>query len=306
MVGNLVMRTTAVWFAIVVALFAGQAQAQSVRVSVNGTQITDQQISDRANLLRIEGRGQTNSARTSAAREELIDEAIKMQEARRLGINVSSSQVDAAYANIAQNMRVSSSNLNQILQQNGVNAQSLRNRLQAAIGWQNIVQSVLSQRVQVSELELDLRAAQEVKETTSFDYILKEVIFVIPKGSGVSASRRTAEANQYRSRFKGCDTAVDVVLNFNDAAVMDIGRRHATQLPDAVGRELASMTVGQITKPRTTEAGVSMYAICEKASARDLTFLKDDLRQEVGTEQLVSQADQYLKELRSKATITTR
>ncbi|HWJ87437.1 MAG TPA: SurA N-terminal domain-containing protein [Pelagibacterium sp.] len=302
----LAFRTAGLCLALGLALMAFAAQAQGVRVTVNGTPITDQQINDRANLLRIEGQGSSNSNRVQLATESLIDDQVKIAEANRLGIAITPGQVDSAYGNIASNMRSSVSNLNNLLTQNGVNPQSLRDRLEAALAWQQVVQQVLRGRVQLSELDLEMRAAEQVTPALGFDYILKEVLFVIPQGSGISASRRTAEANQYRSRYQGCDTAVDVAIQFTDAAVRDIGRRHATQLPTAIANELAGLTVGQISSPRVVENGVSMLAICEKAEARDLTFLTEELRQEAGTGALQAEAEQYLTRLRANAAIIRR
>ncbi|WP_116653649.1 peptidylprolyl isomerase [Pelagibacterium sediminicola] len=306
MVRAFAARFATAFLALGLLFAATAAQAQAVRVTVNGTPITDQMINERAQLLRIEGRGATNAARSSEATNELIEDTIKLAEAGRLGINVSSSQIDDAVSSIARNMNVSVTNLTQILTQNGVNPQTLRNRLEAAVAWQAVVQTAISPRIQLSELDLDLRAAEQVRETSSFDYILKEVLFVIAPGSGASASRRTAEANQYRSRFTGCDTAVDLVLQFNDAAVRDLGRRHATQLPEAIANELARLNVGQISSPRVVETGVSMLAICEKAEARDLAFIKDELREEQGTEALQAEAQAYLTRLREQAAIVRR
>lgn len=302
----LVLRTAGICLAMGLALMAFAVQAQAVRVTVNGTPITDQQINDRANLLRIEGQGSSNSARIQLATEQLIDDQIRLSEAQRIGVTISDAQVDSAFSNVASNMRSSVSNLTNLLNQNGVNPETLRDRLEATLAWQQVVSQVLRSRVQISELELEMQASERVTPALSFDYILKEVLFVIPEGSGISASRRTAEANQYRSRFTGCDTAVDVAVQFTDAAVRDIGRRHATQLPDAVAAELARLNVGQISTPRVTELGVSMLAICEKASARDLTFIKDELRQEAGTEALQGEAEAYLERLRQQAAIVRR
>ncbi len=302
----LTIRTAGICLALGLILMAFAVQAQSVRVTVNGTPITDQMIADRAQLLRIEGQGSSNSARTQLATDQLIEDQIKLDEASRIGVTISTAQVDSAFANIASNMNSSPANLTNILTQNGVNPNTLRDRLEAAIAWQQVVQQVLRGRVQLSELELEMQAAEQVTPTLSFDYILKEVLFVIPQGSGISASRRTAEANQYRSRFSGCDTAVDLAIQFTDAAVRDIGRRHATQLPEALARELAGLTVGQISSPRTVEGGVSMYAICEKAQAEDLSFLTEELRQEAGTDALQAEAEAYLARLKTNATIIRR
>ncbi len=260
-------------------------------VTVNDIAITDAQISARARLLGLEGRGSAQSA----ARQELIDEALMMSEARRVGITVSDAEVGNAMLTVARNLKMGMDNLLKVLADNGVNPDTLRDRLRAAIAWQRVVGQVVMGRVQISDLELDQAAAGKVTAANSFDYILKEIIFV--------GGSRTSAANQYRGAFKGCDTAVDLSLRYTDAAVVDVGRRHATQLPAALATELAGLNVGGITKPRATDAGVSMYAVCEKAVATDTTFIKDSLMQEAGNEALQAEAKKYLEELRAKARI---
>jgi len=293
---------------ILMAAIAGglPAQAASVRVTVNSTPITDTQISLRASLLRLERRGNSNSQRLDMALQELVNEALMLQEAQRLGINISNQQVDDAYLNVARNLKLSSDKLDQVLAQNGVNKDTLKQRLRSGLAWQAVTQTAVMPRVQFSELELDQQAANQVEESLSYDFILKEVRFIIPQGSKVSASRRTAEANQYRKSFQGCDSAVDLSLSYTDAAVIDVGRRHATQLPEAMANELADLEVGGITKPRVVDNGVSMLAVCAKSSARDLTFIKSELRQEQGTEKLQDEAEAYLQRLRERAAISTK
>lgn len=282
------------------------AWANAIRVVVNDTQITDTQIQARANLFKLERRGNSNNARLKLASDELIDEALKLQEAERLEIKITDKQVSDGFLGVARNLRVSSANLTKILRDNGVNPDTLRARLRAGIAWQGVTQAAVMPRVQISDLDLDERAAGQVEEANSFDYMLKEVLFIIPRGSKTSASRRTGEANQFRKSFQGCATAVDLSLSYTDAAVIDVGRRHATQLPDAIAKELAGLQEGGITKPRVTDSGVSMLAVCSKASARDLTFIKSELRQEAGTEKLQDEATAYLERLKERASITYR
>ena len=275
------------------------AVAQTVRISVNGEPITDFQIEQRLKLFQLEGR----SGR-QAAQKELIDEALMLQEAKRLNINVSDGQVSEAMLGVARNIKLSAEKLNEVLTAGGVNPQTLRDRLRAAIAWQQVTQTAIAPKVQISDLELEQQAAGMAEETMQFDYILKEVLFVT--SGGRSASSRTAEANQYRRSFTGCDGAVQLSLSYTDAAVVDIGRRHATQLPEAIANELAGLNVGQITKPRVVENGVSMLAVCSKASARDLAFIKDNLRAEQSGAAVQQEATNYLAELRSKASIVYR
>ena len=265
----------------------------AVKVTVNGVSITDIQIAQRLKLFSIEGK-----SGSKAATEELVDEQVMLQEAKRLGINITDAQVEEALLQVARNINVSRDKLGQMLTQQGVNLDTLKARLRANLAWNQVVQQAVMPRIQLSDVELDQKAQNELNASNSFDYILKEVIFI-----GKGSSARTGQANQYRKSFQGCDNAVQLSLSYTDAAVIDVGRRHATQLPEPIAKELAGLNVGGITKPRVIEAGVSMLAICEKTQAEDLTFIKGDLRAEQGNQALEGQVADYLANLRSRAKI---
>ncbi|KKC39684.1 hypothetical protein WH87_05925 [Devosia epidermidihirudinis] len=283
--------------ALLTVAAAMPALAQSVRVTVNGTPITDMQIAARVKLFALEG----NKSGTKGATEQLIDEAIQIAEAKRLGVTVSNAQVDDGLLQVSRNLKVSQDKLVGMLQQSGVNVETLKDRLRAAIAWNAVTEQAIMPQVQVSDLELDQKAAGQVAPYQGFDYILKEIIFVAPGGQG--ASGRTAQANRYRTSFAGCDSAVELSMGFTDAAVIDVGRRHATQLPEAIAKELANLNVGGITKPRVIETGVSMLAICQKTQAQDLTFIKGELRSQAGNQALTGQVANYLANLRKQAKI---
>ena len=302
------IKTIRFFLALLLVVFAlpVAVQAAAIKITVNEIPITDIQISQRAKLLRLERRGSSNSARISMAKEELIDEILKLQEAGKLGQTPTDAQVNAAFLNVARNMRVSSDNLSRILTQNGVNPSTLKDRLRAAIAWGRVTQTAIAARVQMSDADIDAKAAEQITASDSIDYILKEILFIIPQGSNVSPSRRTAQAKQYRRSFQGCANAVELSLSYTDAAVIDLGRRHATQLPDAIAKELAGLNEGQLTRPRVVQNGVSMLAICSKTVARDLSFVSREIRQQVGTDLLKVEAEKYLKELRDAASIVNK
>ena len=228
------------------------AMAQTVRVSVNGTPVTDVQISQRVKLFALEG----NAGGQKGATDQLITEAIQMSEAKRLNITVSNAEVDDAFLQIARNINVSQDKLQQLLQQGGINMETLKDRLRAAIAWNKVTEQAIVPNVQISDLALDQQAESGLQAYQNFDYILKEIIFV-----GQGSSGRSGQANSFRSKFSGCDSAVDLSLGYTDAAVIDVGRRHATQMPEPIAKELAGLNVGGITKPRVVETGVSMLAV---------------------------------------------
>jgi peptidyl-prolyl cis-trans isomerase SurA len=288
---------SAIALGFVILATVAPSMAASVLVTVNGRPITDTQLAQRLALHKIEGK-----SNRKAALEELVNEAVQMQEAERIGAVPTEAEVDNAVLDVARQIRVSASNLNKILTDNGVPMSTLRDRLKANIAWARVTQSVVSTRVNVSEAEIDAQAKAKLTAANSFDYILKEVIFIMPGGKG-NASKRTAEANSYKKAFNGCDGAVQLSLNYTDAAVRDLGRRHATQFPDALANELAKLNVGGITKPRVIETGVSMLAVCAKETSTDTTYVAEGIRQEAGNTGMKAEADKYLEELKAKAQI---
>jgi peptidyl-prolyl cis-trans isomerase SurA len=264
-------------------------------VTVNGVAIDDRDVAARVQLMKLEGGG-TNAK----ALDALITEQLQLQEAQRLGIEVTDQQVTDAFAQVARNVKLSTDKLTQLLRANGVSDATMKSRLKAALAWQKVSEVAIKSRVQLSDLQLDQEAQADLTPDLSYDYVLKEVLFIT---AGKNAAGRTGEANRYRAAFKGCDSAVDVSLKFTDAAVRDMGRRHATQLPEALAKELAGLNVGGITKPRVTEGGVSMLAVCSKTQARDTTFIKNKLRGQQGQEAFKAEAEKYMAELRQKARI---
>jgi peptidyl-prolyl cis-trans isomerase SurA len=290
---NSMVRTLgALLIGLMMAAMAQPALA-AVKATVNGVSITDIQVAQRLKLFALEGK-----KGAKAALDELVDEQVMIQEAKRIGIVISDAQVEEAVLTVARNIKVSRDKLGQMLTQQGVNIDTLKDRLRANLAWNQVVTQVVMQRVQLSDAELDAKAASKLTDAQSFDYILKEVIFI-----GKGSSARTGQANQYRKSFQGCDNAVQLSLSYTDAAVIDLGRRHATQLPDAIAKELGGLNVGGITKPRVVEQGVSMLAICQKSEAKDLTFIKGNIQAEVGQDALKAEAAAYLKEVRGKAKI---
>lgn len=278
-------------------LAAVPAMAASVVVKVNGVPITDVQVAQRLQLMKLEHRGTEK-----AAIDELVNEALENQEAERLGFTVTDSDIDDGLLQVARSLKMSESNLEKVLTDSGVAVQTLRDRIRANLAWSKVTGAVVSTKVQFSEADIDAQAKAKLNSVNSYDYILKEVLFLMPGGKG-SPSGRTAEANKYRKAFSGCGSAVQLALGYTDVAVRDLGRRNAAQFPDAIAQELAKLNVGGLTQPRVIQGGVSMLAVCSKEQTDDTTFIANQLRQTVGDSALKTAADKYLADLKAKAQI---
>ena len=95
---------------LVAAPFSLPAHA-AIKVIVNDVPITDYDISQRSRLITLTQR-KSGAAAKRQAEQELIDDQIKLGEAERVGVEVSQSEVDSAYSNIARNVKMSPAQLN--------------------------------------------------------------------------------------------------------------------------------------------------------------------------------------------------
>lgn len=95
--------------------FSAPVQA-AIRVIVNDVPITDYDISQRARLITLTQRKSASIAKRQA-KEELVDDQVKLGEAERMGIDISSGQVDNAFNNIARNVKMSPGQLSKALRQ---------------------------------------------------------------------------------------------------------------------------------------------------------------------------------------------
>jgi peptidyl-prolyl cis-trans isomerase SurA len=275
------------------------AFAQQVVVIVNGEPITALDIEQRSKLNEL-------STHKKPARQEVLDELIneklKVREARKWGLEVPNSEVDAAYASMATRMRRTPEQLTQELAKAGVNTATLKARIRADIAWPQLVRGRYQASLQIGEKDL-LTAMDSKTDDTGFDYTLRPILFLVPSGSPegfVDGRKREAEA--LRGRFQNCEEGIAFARALKDVAVREQVIRSSADIPAELRKVLEDIEVGRLTPPEVTKFGVEMFAICaKKASTADNTPGKRKAREAIMTERFEQRSKQWLQELRRSA-----
>ena len=285
--------------------FGASSQIPAV---VNGEAITRTQIERRAAFLKLRRAKQTGS---SAARDELVEEALKMQEARRRGINVPDTRVNDAYANFAKGNRMTVAQLNQIMSKSGVTSQGFKDYIRAQIAWSSLVaqQSSASDGGTLTEREAVARMLERGGEKPSAtEYILQQVVFLVPsaKRTEAAVALRKREAEALRQRFTSCDETARFAASLKDVAVRDLGRKLAPELPGDWKPLIEATAEGRTTTVRTTDRGAEFIAVCRAREISDdrtaqLVFASEDAAK--GSDDL---GTKYLAELKKRARIEIR
>lgn len=284
------------------------AAASAIKVLVNGQPITTYDIRNRAGLLRLTSRGR---AGRKQAIEELIDERLKMQEAARQRISISDEQVNRAFGQIASRAKLTPARLSQALRQSGVNPQTLKDRLRSEIAWSQIVRARFQATVKITERDVaEALAGKETAdggETSIAQFDLQPIVFVIPASASKGyISQRRREAEAFRSRFAGCDQALDQAKKLKGVVVKPKVRRTAEDLRGATAESIAETAVGKATRPEKVPQGYQLLGVCAKRDLAGHTMAAEEVRDELTNQRGSQMARGFLRDLRSEAIIEHR
>jgi peptidyl-prolyl cis-trans isomerase SurA len=295
---------------LVIALAAQTpAQAQKVALFVNGDPITTYDIEQRSKFIQLANHKVPSRQEVV---DELIDEKLKLQVAKRYQLEVPDKEVDSAFGDMAKRMRINSHQLGQILANSGSSAGTLKSRLKADLAWQQIVRGKFQSSLQIREKDV-LEAMETSKKSdastagaaAAYEYTLRPILFVVPRNSAAGVvEARTREAEALRTRFQNCDEGIPYARAIKEVAVRDSIRKNSGDLPQALRDILDKTPVGKLTAPEVTQHGVEVFALCGKHEASaDNAPGRREMRDQMFAQQFQSKAKHYLQELRRGAMI---
>lgn len=280
-----------------------RAPAQQVVLIVNGDVITDYDIDQRMKFIML-------STRKPASRQEvieaLIDEKLKIQVGRRYKFELPDNEIESSYADMGKRMRLTPDQLTQQLAQSGVDAATLKSRIRADLTWQFIIRGRYKSSLEISEKsvlsEIQTHKPDEAGQV-GYDYTLRPILFVVPRGNQELAEARHRDAEALRSRFSDCDSGLAFARSLRDVAIREPINKNSSELVPALRDILDKTEVGHLTAPETTPQGVELFALCEKKETKVDTPEKQQIREKIFSEQFQSKANRLLKDLRRQAMI---
>ena len=283
------------------------ARAQTVVVMVNGEPITNMDIEQRSKLNFMTTHKQPNRQDVI---NELIDEKVKIKEGKRFGVDPSSSDVDQSYATMAQRMRLTPDQLNQVLEKQGLRPETLRSRIKAEMVWGSLVRGRYKESLQVGEKDVAAAVREkgdEKLEVEASDYKMQPVVLIVPRGSPPEAfERRKKEAEALRERVTSCAEASSYFKTMQNAAVRDIVTRTSADLPEVLRAMLEKTPIGHLTPPERTKQGIEMVALCARNKTTIDTPKKKEIRDKMFVEKYEAKSKWYLQEVRKSAMIEYR
>ncbi len=301
--------------AVVLALlgYATPTCAQTVAVMVNGEPITNYDIEQRTKLDVLSTHKQMSR---QDVMQELIDQKLKIKEAKQYGVDPTSSDVDAAYTQMSDRMHLTPEQLNKTLETAGIRPDTLKERIKGEMVWTSLVRGRYKESLQVGEKEVAAAAAaagggegeNKDKDTSeSFEYKMQPIVLILPKGSPqVAIEARKKEAETLRGRLQTCEEANSFFKTMPNAAIREAVTKTSADLPEVLRAVLDKTPIGHLTEPEVTKQGVEMVALCGRKPTTIDTPRKKAIREKMYVDKYEAKQKAYLQQIRKAAMIEYR
>jgi peptidyl-prolyl cis-trans isomerase SurA len=288
-------------------LVIAPARAQTVAVMVNGEPITDYDIEQRSKLNFLTTHQQANRQDVI---NELIDEKVKIREAKKFGVDPSVSDIDQSFATMGSRMRLSADQLTKMLEAQGIRSDTLRARIKADMVWGSLVRGRYKERLQVGERDVQEAVKAdggEADKVDAFEYKMQPVVLIVPQGSAPTAVQaRQKEAEALRARVQTCDEANSYFKSIQNAAIREPVVKTSADIPQVLRKLLDDTPIGHLTPPEITKQGVEMVALCARKPTTVDTPKKREIRDKMFAQKYETTSKSYLQEIRKAAMIEYR
>ena len=261
-------------FALLSVFFIMPAFGATVVASVNGTPITDTDITARTKLMARQGQTSTDNRRV--ALQSIIDDSVKLAYAQNFNAVPDDKTVDAELKKM---------NLGDDL--SATEREMARNALRSEIAWQIIVARTVMPTIDVSAEDIANERANLAREHGLPIEMTIVRLTDIP-----------ADIAQKLTKPKSCDAAVKMAESFGGAP------QKFTALQYELAPELRERVANLPSMTWSTRADDgTVLLVCATKKTDEYKNLDDVIKQNTVYKQAMFMADQQLKQLRRKAVV---
>lgn len=271
-------------------LVTASAMAQGVvRIAaiVNDEVVSAYDVNQRVRLVMVStGLRDNRETRRRVRRQvlrSLIDERIQLQEAERLNITVSQSDLDREVGRIERQAKISEGRFPDFLRGQGIAMEAVIEQLRANIAWGKLVRRRLRPRVSVSDDEVDSVIERLQANAGQRELRVGEIFLSVDSPDDDEEVRRNAArlADQVRSGARFDAVARQFSQGVTAAVGGDLGWVQSSQMPEELESQLTDMRPGEVSEPIRSIGGYYIVTLIEQRMilSVDPAAIEIDLKQ---------------------------
>ena len=241
--------------ALILALAPARAQnVLRIAAVVNDEIISVYDLEARLALVlatsQLENRPEIRKRLTPQVLRRLIDDQLKLQEAKKLGIKVSKRDIETALATIEERNKMPKGGLQDFLSRLGIDGSVLVEQVEAEIAWAKVVRRRGSASVKIGEDEIDEVLAENEANRGKPEHLVSEIVLTFDRtteGNIRGLAQRLIQQLKSGARFEA------LARNFSQSATAavggDLGWLRPGQLDQSLDAALAKLRPGQVGPP---------------------------------------------------------
>jgi peptidyl-prolyl cis-trans isomerase SurA len=288
-----------------------RAESQGVVVTVNDAPITSFDVEQRMKLNAILGRSQGSAEdQRKRALQNLVDDAVKLAEAKKYNAIPDDKMVDAQVEKMAKGSNTDTKGLAAQLKARGSSMSALRKLVTAQIAFNRLISSLYKVKVEVDAAEIDKKYNEIANDPRLQPVTVYEILEIeMPvEDTGEAMARellvaRAADAAQFRNGFKGCGSARQAASGIYN---VQIGRRmqaDGRKLPKQLKSALDKVGTGGLIGPARSQNGIQLIAFCGKKNIAPEKPSRQQIEMMLTNKKYDLYEDRYMREIRRNAYI---
>lgn len=242
------------------------------------------------------------------AQEELIEERLKLQEAKKNGIEVPDEEVRRVFKGLAENNKMTEEQFVQHLKGLGVDASTLKERFRAMIGWREVIRRRFSALVSVTQREIDraVSAAGESGEDGVELHVQKITLSLPTASDQAQMAKRFAEAEALRRKFGGCKSMAGLTKEATGVKFDDMKFIKPSSISEPTRSLLLSARDGDMLPPSAMPGAIDLLAVCGRRSVKADEKQREKVQEDLRAKEFEMLAKRHLRDIRQDAHIEFR
>jgi len=270
----------------------------------------ENEAADQVRALKEEERLKIFKDSEAAFLEKLIDIKLQIQEARRLGLDVTTEEVTEAVENIKKKYSLTDNALEESLKKEGLSFEEYKKRLAEQIVISKVVSQQIRNKVVVSEEEVKkYMEANKESFTDGETFKIKQIFLGRPKDDAdikVIEDRASIIIQRLKAGEDFSILAEEYSEDPSGKLGGDLGFIKKSQMAKEFIDALNSMKAGEFSNPFRTEKGLHIIKLEEKVAAQSTDEARESVLKQLTESQFSERYKSWIKGLREKAYIVIR
>ncbi|MAI02210.1 MAG: hypothetical protein CBE14_001530, partial [Rickettsiales bacterium TMED254] len=197
----------------------------------------------------------------------LIDEHLKIQEAQRYGILITSNEVNNEINRLERSLKLKTNSLIQSFKEKNIPEVVIYNQIRSQLLWNKLINITIANNIKISDKQKDEAFKNFIKNSGETEFNLSEIFI-----SYAEAKNQDTALEKINSIYSNLTTSnfITIAEQFSDGAVISKGWIRESVLNKNANEEIKNMLPNSISKPIKSSIGYHVYLLSNKRKTKKI------------------------------------